>query len=130
MKLMKLDRKGQSMVEMAMVLPIILLLFLGMFEFSRIFGSYLLVNHVSREAARMASIGKNDAEITANVTAKVSILDVEDLQVTLTPVYGARMTGDDVRVHITYKIQIYAPGINSFIANPFPMEADTYMRVE
>jgi len=130
MKLFKLNKKGQSMVEMALILPIILLLFLGMFEFSRIFGSYLLVNHASREAARMASIGKTDTEITADVTAKVSILDVSDLQVTLTPAYGSRMTGDDVRVHITYKVQIYAPGISNLISNPFPMEADTYMRVE
>ncbi len=130
MKLFKLDKKGQSMVEMALILPVILLLFLGMFEFSRIFGSYLLVNHASREAARMASIGKTDEEITANVTSKVSVLDVSDLQVTLTPAYGSRMTGDDVRVHITYKVQIYAPGISNLIANPFPMEADTYMRVE
>jgi hypothetical protein len=118
------------MVEMALILPIILLLFLGLFEFSRIYGSYLLVNHASREAARMASIGRTDEEITANVAAKVSALDVRDVQVILTPAYGSRMTGDDVRVHITYKVQIYAPGISNFITNPFPMEADTYMRVE
>lgn len=127
---MKLNKKGQSMVEMALILPIILLLFLGMFEFSRIFGSYLLVNHASREGARMASIGKTDAEIQANIASRVSALNVSDLQVTLTPAYESRMTGDDVRVRITYKVQIYAPGISNLIANPFPMEANTYMRVE
>ncbi|MGE5677918.1 MAG: TadE/TadG family type IV pilus assembly protein [Pseudomonadota bacterium] len=130
MRLIKLDKKGQSMVEMALILPVILLLFLGMFEFSRIFGSYLLVNHASREAARMASIGKTDDEIKANVAAKVSTLDVKDLKVILTPAYESRMTGDDVRVQITYKVQIYAPVISNLITNPFPMEADTYMRVE
>lgn len=130
MKFFKLNKKGQSMVELALILPVILLLFLGMFEFSRIFGSYLLVNHASREAARMASIGKTDDEIKANVAAKVSTLDVKDLRVTLTPAYESRMTGDDVRVQITYKVQIYAPVISNLITNPFPMEADTYMRVE
>ena len=35
---MKLNKKGQSMVEMALILPLIILLFMGMAEFSRIFG--------------------------------------------------------------------------------------------
>ena len=127
---MKLNKKGQSMVEMALVLPIILMLFLGMAEFSRIFGSYLLVTHASREGARMASIGKTDAEVQANIITKASILNVSDLQILVTPGDGTRVTGEDVRVCVKYKLQIYAPVISSIIANPFPLEANTYMRVE
>ncbi len=127
---MKLNKKGQSMVEMALILPIIIILFMGMVEFSRIFGSYLLVTHASREGARMASIGKTDAEIQANVTSKVNILDVSELQIIMTPADVARVTGEDVRVCVKYKLEIYAPLVTSFISNPFEMEANTYMRVE
>jgi hypothetical protein len=127
---MKVNKKGQSLVEMALVLPIILILFMGMIEFSRIFGSYLLINHASREGARLAAIGKTDAEIQANVASKVNILDVSDLEIILTPGDGARVTGEDVRVCVKYKLEIYAPLITSFISNPFQMEANTYMRVE
>ena len=127
---MKLNKKGQAMVEMALILPIILMLFLGMVEFSRIFGSYLLVTHASREGARLASIGKTDAEVQANIASKVSLLNVSDLQVILTPTEGSRMTGDDVRVSVMCNVQIYAPVISGLIENPFPMEANTYMRVE
>lgn len=127
---MKLNRKGQSMVEMALILPIIIMLFLGMVEFSRVFGSYLLVTHASREGARLASIGKTDAEIQANISSKVGILDVSDLQITITPDESARATGNDVQVSVRYKLQIYAPVISSIVSNPFELEADTYMRVE
>ena len=127
---MKLDRKGQSMVEMALILPIIIFLLMGMVEFSRIFGSYLLVSHASREGARLAAIGRTDEEVRANVTGKVGILDVRDLEIMLTPEDDARATGEDVRVCIKYKVQIYAPVISSIVSNPFEMEANTYMRVE
>jgi len=127
---MKLNKKGQSMVEMALILPIIIILFMGMVEFSRIFGSYLLVTHASREGARLAAIGKTDAEIQTNVTGKVNILDVSDLQIIITPGDGARVTGEDVRVCVKYKLELYTPLITSFIPNPFGMEVNTYMRVE
>ena len=104
---MKLNKKGQSMVEMALILPLIILLFMGMAEFSRIFGSYLLVTHASREGARLASIGKTDAEIQANVSSKVNILNVSDLQIIMTPDDSLRVTGDDVKVSVKYKLQIY-----------------------
>jgi len=127
---MKLNRKGQSMVEMALVLPIIIVLLMGMVEFSRIFGSYLLVAHASREGARMASIGRTDAEIKANITSKVNILDVSNLQIILTPGENSRVTGEDVKVSVKYKLVIYAPVISSIVSNPFEMEVNTYMRVE
>ncbi|MDD4504405.1 MAG: pilus assembly protein [Clostridiaceae bacterium] len=127
---MKLNKKGQSMVEMALILPLIIMLFMGMVEFSRIFGSYLLVTHASREGARMASIGRTDEEVRTNVTGKVGILNVSELQIIFTPEDNARITGEDVRVCVRYKLDIYAPVISSIVSNPFEMEANTYMRVE
>jgi Flp pilus assembly protein TadG len=127
---MKLNKKGQSMVEMALILPLIIMLFMGMVEFSRIFGSYLLITHASREGARMASIGRTDEEVRTNVTNKVNILNVSELQIIFTPEDDSRITGEDVRVCVKYKLQIYAPVISSIVSNPFEMEANTYMRVE
>jgi len=103
---------------------------MGMVEFSRIFGSYLLVTHASREGARMASIGRTDEEVRTNVTGKVGILNVSELQIIFTPEDDARITGEDVCVCVRYKLDIYAPVISSIVSNPFEMEANTYMRVE
>lgn len=126
---MKLNKKGQSMVETALILPIIILLLMGMFEFSRIFGSYLLITYTGRESARMAAVGKSDEEIIENVYAKSGLLDLANLQITITPP-DVRNTGDDVGIKIRYKIIIYAPIIQSILPNPFYVESNTYMRVE
>lgn len=126
---MKLNKKGQSLVETALILPVIILLLMGMFEFTRIFGSYLLVTYTGRESARMASVGKTDAEIVQNVYDKSGLLDLANLQITIDP-SGQRNTGDDVGVKIRYEIVIYAPIIQSILPNPFYVESNTYMRVE
>lgn len=124
------NKKGQSLVETALILPIIILLLMGMVEFTRILGSYLIVTHASREGARMASIGKSDEEVALSIKAKAGILSASDIQVTLTPNDDARISGQDVKVSVKYKIVIYAPVISGIIPNPLNMESNTYMRVE
>lgn len=126
---MKLNRKGQSLVETALILPVVILLLMGMFEFSRIFGSYLLITYTGRESARMAAVGKSDTQIIDNIHAKAGLLDMANLQVTINPA-GNRRTGQDVNVKIKYKVIIYAPIVQNILPNPFYVESNTYMRVE
>jgi hypothetical protein len=126
---LKLNKKGQSLVETALILPVIILLLMGMFEFTRIFGSYLLVTYTGRESARLASVGKTDEQIIQNIQAKSGMLNLANLQVVIDP-SGERHAGEDVRINIKYKIIIYAPIIQSIVPNPFYVESNTYMRVE
>ncbi|OGO78092.1 MAG: hypothetical protein A2Y23_15540 [Clostridiales bacterium GWB2_37_7] len=126
---MKLNKKGQSLVETALILPVIILLLMGMFEFTRIFGSYLLITYTGRESARLASVGKTDEQIIERINTKSGLLDLANLQVVIDP-SGERRTGQDVRINIKYKIVIYAPVIQSIVPNPFYIESNTYMRVE
>lgn len=126
---MKLNKKGQSLVETALILPVIILLLMGMFEFTRIFGSYLLITYTGRESARLASVGRTDEQIIENIHAKSGLLNLANLQVVIDPP-GERRTGEDVRINIKYKVVIYAPVIQSIVPNPFYVESNTYMRVE
>jgi hypothetical protein len=48
--------RGQSFVELALVLPVLILMFLGMVEVAFFIGRYLDVLDLSREAARFASV--------------------------------------------------------------------------
>jgi hypothetical protein len=127
--ILKLNKKGQSLVETALILPVIILLLMGMFEFTRIFGSYLLITYTGRESARLASVGKTDEQIIQNIQAKSGMLNLANLQVVINP-SGERRTGEDVSINIKYKIIIYAPIIQSIVPNPFYVESNTYMRVE
>lgn len=53
-------QRGQGLVEFMLILPVLLLITLGIVEFSRIFAIYSMVTSASREAARYgASVGDN-----------------------------------------------------------------------
>ena len=55
---MKTKTKGQSLVEFALILPILLLLILGIIEGARIIWAYITVQNAAREAARYAVTGQ------------------------------------------------------------------------
>lgn len=66
--------KGQSFVELAIILPVLLLLLLGVVEVSFFIGNYLDILDLTREAARFASV--RDPFVTAQI-ADVSCSDPE-----------------------------------------------------
>ena len=51
---MRLNKPGQALVEFALVLPILLLLFATIIDGAMIVQGYLAANHAAREAARFA----------------------------------------------------------------------------
>lgn len=54
------NEKGQVFVEFALLLPLLLLLFLGIVQFGILFYGQITVTSAAREGARLASIGKSD----------------------------------------------------------------------
>ncbi|OZM57024.1 hypothetical protein CIB95_09650 [Lottiidibacillus patelloidae] len=60
---MRNDEKGQSLVEWAIILPIIILLFVGMIDFGYAFAKQHAVSQVAKELARSASIGETIADL-------------------------------------------------------------------
>ncbi|WP_196593967.1 TadE family protein [Pectinatus sottacetonis] len=54
--LMKQWQKGQSIVELAFVLPMFLLFFLGIAYLGMIFADYLTLSEIARDSARYAAV--------------------------------------------------------------------------
>lgn len=70
--------KGQSLLELAVVLPVILLLFIGMVEVGWAMHSYVTVATAAREATRFGARGNFDAEDIAEVAlVALGALDVQ-----------------------------------------------------
>jgi Flp pilus assembly protein TadG len=51
------DDRGQAMVEFALVLPLLLLLIFGIFDFGRAINYWIDATHMANEAARYAAVG-------------------------------------------------------------------------
>ena len=89
-------RSGAAMVEMALVLPLFLMLILGVIEFGRAMMIANLVTNAAREGARMAVLdGSSNTEVTNAITTflqssigmGVSSSDI-GLTITVTPAAG------------------------------------------
>lgn len=67
-------QKGQSLMELTMVLPILLILGLGVIEFSNVIDTFMVLTHLTREGANLTSRGgaRTEADITASLTAVIN----------------------------------------------------------
>lgn len=65
------NEEGQAMVELAITLPILLLIVCGIIEFGWIFSNQLMINNSSREGARYAITVANKSNATQLITEKV-----------------------------------------------------------
>ncbi len=60
-------RRGQTAVEFALTLPILLLLMFGIIEFGRIFQSWVTIQNAARTAARYAITGQYDQTLFTDI---------------------------------------------------------------
>jgi hypothetical protein len=70
---------GQSLIELALLLPVLFLLLAGLVEFAFMFYSYMTALDLTREAARFASSRDYRKEIPANPASPISACEDSDL---------------------------------------------------
>lgn len=127
------ESDAQGLVELALVLPILLMLLMGIFEFGRIFGSYLVISNLAREGARYGVVGHSDSQIHDIVIAQRAYLDESRLTVEITPTTPtdeSRSKGSPLEVEVDYSVPLIAPFWGVILPDPFPLSAQCFMRVE
>ncbi len=124
------DEKGQSMVEFAMILPVLLLILVGIIEFGFMFSGYLTLTNASRESARAISLGATDAIATQRAKDSSMQLDGSQMVVVISPSAATRQQGDMVTVTITYEYDFLTPFMEAILGGNFLLKTDTTMRVE
>ena len=92
--------RGQELVEYALLLPLLLLLLVGIIEFSIIIFSYDTIANAAREGARVAIIpAASDAEVMAAVLDRALALNLTSDEVTIT-------RGHVVRVEVAHPVNL------------------------
>ena len=104
--------KGQSLVEFALVLPILLLLILGAMDLGRMFYIKVVLTNAAREGANHLANFKRDDDAGALVAIKneasSSNVEVVDSEVTIS---SLREPGEPVEVSITKEVDLIFDGI-------------------
>ncbi len=121
---------GQSIVETALILPIIILILVGIIDFGLLFNNYLVMINASREGARIAAVGSTDSDITLKVNNMTSTLDQDKLKITIYPEESARKKGDEISVTVEYDNTLLTPIIGAIVPNPIHLKTKSVMRME
>jgi Flp pilus assembly protein TadG len=119
--------KGQATVEMALVLPLLIWLLVGMVDVARMANAYLIIQHASREAVRLGITGASDSQVAQRALASAVTLDTTRLIITVTPA-GTRSTGSDIVVKVDYSYHVLA--LMGIIGTDIPLSAQLTARVE
>ncbi|HEX3621986.1 MAG TPA: TadE/TadG family type IV pilus assembly protein [Acidimicrobiales bacterium] len=117
--------EGQASVELALVLPLVLLLLLGMVQLGLLVRDQILVVHAAREAAREAAVDPAP-DAARQAAAASSTLDGSRLTVTTS---GRGAAGSRVRVEVAYKAPTAVPLLGSALGD-LTLRATATMRVE
>lgn len=123
-------KKGQALVEFAILLPILILIIAGIMEFGIILNSYLTIQNASREGARYGIMGANDSEIIQIVHDVTPNLDINRLSIEITPGDTSRKPGDTITVKVIYDYDLIIPIISNIVGNEVELRAQTSMRIE
>lgn len=121
------SQKGQSLVEFALIVPLVLLLLFGMFDIGRILFSSVALEHAAREGARVASVGKSNSDVMSSITNATTSLERNKLNVSIST--EERNSGENVEIELKYPVEILNPLWRSFNQS-YVVSSKSVMRVE
>lgn len=124
------SKKGQSLVETALIMPVIILILTGIIDFGMMFNNYIVVSNASREGARSAAVGATDAQIKTVVNTVTSTLDKNKITISISPAGTLRKKGDEVVVTVKYDYSLITPVVSGILGGPVKMKGTAAMRVE
>ena len=112
------SERGQSLVETAIVIPVLFLLLAAVVDFGRAFDAYIVLTNAAREGARWGSV---NPELTVEQVEQIVVDDVlgsgtniidwslfDDGNVT---VAGQEEESEEVTVTVTYNFRLWFGGL-------------------
>lgn len=123
----KRDTEGQSLVEFALVLPILILLILGMIEFGWILNGQITLTSAAREGARVAIIYESPSDASTAVQSAVSSSAESSSLIGVTTATTFNETTKRAIVNVNGKIK---PIIGLFFQEDVSLTAKAEMRIE
>ena len=107
------EDSGQSLVEFAMVLPVLLALVIGIFEFGRAWNVYQVITNAAREGARRAVVpmtaSEDEVETVVQDYLDSAALDGDLVDVDVEGFEGGTGTPVTVQVDYPYQFQFLGP---------------------
>ena len=121
------SEKGQSLVEFALVVPLLLLLVIGIAEFGRAWMTRNIMTGAAREAVRMYAVKDNTAEARVRAEQILSSAGLDSARATCTD----NVFGGAVSYTINYRFPVLFAGFIPGLGNAeILLSSTTTMRKE
>jgi Flp pilus assembly protein TadG len=134
-RLLKKRREGgQSVVELALTLPLLLLLICGMIELGWLASSRLVLDNITREGVRAGIVATSAATNTAEVVARINGMKPDymtnELGISVTYSNASSFREGDITVVTTYDLPTITP-LTAFLApdGVFHLQAECTMKM-
>lgn len=123
------DERGQTMVEFALVLPILLVILFGIFQFGALYNDYVTLTDASRVGAREAAVSRRDScpSCSAEAAARGSASGLTPSKLTVSVTATSWTPGGSVTVEARYP---YAVNLLGVVVKSGTLKAKTTERVE
>ena len=122
---------GASAVEFAIILPILVILVFGIFEFGIAYNNWIALTHAAREGARLTAVGESVPvhDFEQRVRDSAPSVKIKSINVDLDPDHdGDRLIGEPLSVTVTgYVLDIEIPFVGSW---PIQLSSTATMRIE
>jgi Flp pilus assembly protein TadG len=119
-KLIK-NNKGASVVEFALILPILVMMIFGIFQFGIAYNNWIALTHAAREGARLAAVGQYEESRVRESAPSVQIESI-------TVIGQEGNIGDPVTVTVTgFVLNLEIPLAGSW---PIQLSSTATMRLE
>lgn len=119
-------KRGQELVEFALVLPVLILLILGMMEYSRAYYTSSLLQNAAREGARYGLLHPTDTDtITTRARQFITGLNPDNLTIEVFTPDGDTNRGSRIRVTVSYQYESIVPFLRGYT-----MRGNSTMHIE
>jgi hypothetical protein len=125
------SRRGQALVETALIFPIILILLLGAIDLGRLFFSYVTLHQAARVAANAASVDPSTttADVPVLIADENAVMNCGSLDPPVlvysragTPIANAEI-GDYAQVEVSCAFELITPLATQLFGGPMEMRA-------
>lgn len=117
---------GSGLVELALVLPLLLVLVLGVFDIGRGYVTYITLENSVREGARWLTTHPRDLDAVnvarARVLAESGNIALAAEEITITPNQASYQAGDEVTIAVDYPYPLLFGAITGLPQAQFHLE--------
>jgi Flp pilus assembly protein TadG len=120
------DQQGQAVIQMAIVLPILLVLLLSIWQLSVVYGTWQTLHNVASHGARAGAVaGHGHHQAAARAAARAAAGDVALKRVSLTAT-----TSHGTAIYTATACSTYAVNLLGIVVKSGDLCRDATMRVE